>query len=167
MGVLLLERSDNRDMQKVYRYIQMEAEDQKLDDAMEDTLKRKENHQALLEARRALKRAKTAIDKAYGVIDALVDYQEVSEPKRKKKQPLPWDTVPNLNLHSWHEWLRYKRGRRDRPYTTTRMAEWLAQWPKSVQKEIVDLSIRREWMGLIAPKADNVDPKRGSERALL
>jgi hypothetical protein len=74
-------------------------------------------------------------------------WRELYEAKVKGEKPAK-EAVAGLCEQSWKRWEDYRKELGKRRYQTTRVAQWLAQFPKRTQAEIVTQSITKEWQGL-------------------
>jgi bisphosphoglycerate-dependent phosphoglycerate mutase len=57
-------------------------------------------------------------------------------------------TVEGLNEEAWGKWVAYRKELGKRPYKTTQVQSWLAQFDQKTQAEIVQQSLTKEWQGL-------------------
>ena len=71
-------------------------------------------------------------------------------PFRAKDIPLP----PVINADAWSEWCSFRSSKR-KPITrdaADKQVELLAQYPRHVQRQIIEHSIRNDYQGLFPPK---------------
>jgi hypothetical protein len=61
---------------------------------------------------------------------------------------------PNLPADAWEDWLEHRKSKRwpNDVRTLKRQLALLAQFPTTMQREIIDVSINAGWQGLFAPK---------------
>lgn len=57
-------------------------------------------------------------------------------------------TVEGLNAEAWGKWVAYRKELGKRPYKTTQVQRWLAQYTPEEQLAIVQQSLAKEWQGL-------------------
>lgn len=79
------------------------------------------------------------------------------------KKPPPV-TVEGLNAEAWDRWVTYRKEIGKRPYKSTQVQRWLAQYPAPEQATIVTQSISKEWQGLHELKASAYGAKSVSHK---
>ena len=70
-------------------------------------------------------------------------------------------TVEGLNAEAWGKWVAYRKELGKRPYKTTQVQSWLAQYPVDEQMAIVQQSLAKEWQGLHALSKSLQVPRYG------